>query len=88
MDPLIFPSISPAAADALSFEDYDLTRVHEYSDLDLSRLEFSGSLNWKLSRSMGLLFGFLYSDFQDDDPYLADTSGTYGWVWAGVSFRF
>jgi hypothetical protein len=88
MDPLLFGPITQEAADTLGFEDYDFSGIHEYSDLDLSRFEISGDLDWRVSRTMGVLLGFLYSDYEDADPYLADTSGTIGWVWAGVSFRF
>lgn len=88
MDPLILGPITQEAADTLGFEDYDFSGVNEYSDVDLSRFEISGDLDWKVFRSMGVIFGFLYSDYQDDDPYLADTTGTYSWVCAGVSFHF
>ena len=88
MDALYLAPISQEAADALSHEDYDFTMVHEYSDLDYSRFEGSVNLDILLNTAWGLYFGFLYDYFDDNDPYLTDTTGTYYSVYGGFRAFF
>ena len=88
MDSIRFTEISQEAADNLPHEDYDFSEVHTYSDMDLSRIEFSGNLDVAVSKNLGLTFGLLYDDYTDDDPYLVDGTGTYTWLWAGLRFSF
>ncbi|HPR64204.1 MAG TPA: hypothetical protein PK014_08265 [Thermoanaerobaculia bacterium] len=88
MNMIQFTPISQEAADALGHEDYDFSAVHTYSDLDISRLELNGDMTLQLSKKVGVVFGFLLSDYKDDDPYLQDTGGTYSWVWTGLKFWF
>ncbi|MEW5806516.1 MAG: hypothetical protein AB1756_04080 [Acidobacteriota bacterium] len=88
MKSISFTPISDEAATTLGFEDYNLTSVHDYSDIDVSRLEFTGNMGISLTKMLGLNFGFLYDDYQDNDPYLVDTTGTYYWIYGGFSIKF
>ena len=88
MDTIYFAPITQDVADGLPHEDYDFTLVHEYSDLDVSWLEASVNLDILLTKAWGIYFGCLYDYFDDDDPYLADTTGTDYWVYGGFRAYF
>jgi len=88
MEMISFAPITQEAADTMGFEDYDLTGVHEYSDLDICHMQVTGNVDVELSKIWGLYIGILYDDYQDDDPYLVDTTGNYYWLYGGLRFKF
>jgi predicted porin len=67
---------------------YDFSQTHTYSDLDLSRLEASVKAGYKFSPNMSLYLKYRYADFDDDAPYLYDTSGSIDIYTAAVSWSF
>jgi hypothetical protein len=67
---------------------YDFSDTDTYSDLDISRLEMTLNARYALSESSWLNGYYRYADFQDDAPYLYDTTGSvdeYG-LSVGTSF--
>ena len=67
---------------------FDFTNSYSYSNLDVSRLE--GDLNLKYTFADGLWLRFWYRliDYQDDQPYLYDTSGTVQWATFTAGWKF
>lgn len=88
MDTILFAPISATAEATLNKPFYDFTEVHEYSDLDVSRIGYNANMNVLLSSNWGLYLGFLYDNYEDDDPYLVDTTGAYYWLYGGFRFMF
>lgn len=88
MDSIHFAPISEEAAETLPHESLDFTEVHEQSNLDLTYYEITGDLYVNFTKRVGMIFGFIYDDYTDDDPYLVDSTGTYYWVWTGIKLTF
>lgn len=88
MDTIMFGPITAEAQAELPHPYYDFTEVHMYSDLEMTRIGFNGNLNVMLASNWGWYLGFLYDDYEDDAPYLVDTTGNYYWLYSGFRFMF
>lgn len=54
---------------------YDLSSVHNYSDLDISQTELSLKADYQVDKNLSLGCGVSYLRYEDDAPYLFDGSG-------------
>ncbi len=69
-------------------QSYDFTLTHTNSDLDLSRLELALRLRYQATAQLAVTGGYRYLDFQDDTPYLYDTSGEVSFYSLGLAYSF
>jgi hypothetical protein len=67
---------------------YDYSKNHTFSDLDVSRFDGSAELRYQVSKAFSLRGLYRYVDYQDDAPYLYDTSGTVHIVSGGFGLVF
>ena len=67
---------------------YDFTATHLNSDLDVSRFELGVHGRFGVADSFGIVAGYRYVDFEDDAPYLYDTSGSVSLYSLGVGWVF
>ncbi len=67
---------------------YDFSKSHTYSDLDITRLDGDILFKYKFSDGFWLRADYRITDYQDDAPYMYDTSGTVQWLTAALGFRF
>lgn len=86
MDPMTLNGGDFAARSHLQPYDYSLT--HTFSDLDVSRFDASAELRYKVSKLFALRGLYRYVDYQDDAPYLDDTSGKVHVVSGGFGLTF
>jgi hypothetical protein len=78
----------PDPAEQPAVGNFDFTEIHEYSDLDVSQLDFTLNGAQKLTDRMTLKLGGAYRVYDDNEVYLFDGSGDL-WVFnAGLSFLF
>lgn len=86
MDPLTLNGGDFAAHHDLQPYDYSLT--HTFSDLDLSRFDGTAELRYQLTKAFSLRGLYRYVDYQDDAPYLYDTTGKVQVVSGGFGLAF
>ena len=67
---------------------YDFSQSHTYSNLDTSRLEAEAEAKYKFSEGFWLGVWYRHIDFEDDAPYLYDTSGTVKFITAALGWTF
>jgi hypothetical protein len=67
---------------------YDFSTSHLNSDLDNTRLDADLWAKFSLSAKWWLRLRYHLVDFQDDAPYLYDTSGKYQYATAAVGLIF
>jgi hypothetical protein len=67
---------------------YDFSTSHLNSDLDTSRIDADLWAKFSFGTKWWLRLRYHYVDFQDDAPYLYDTSGTYQYAAAAVGLVF
>ena len=67
---------------------YDFSKSNTYSNIDIDRFNFDAMLKYKFDNEVWLRFWYQIADFNDNDPYLYDTTGMVQWatVTAGWSF--
>lgn len=69
-------------------QSYDFTQTHLQSDLDFTRIELGVRLSYQASEMLSVYGGYRYLDYEDDAPYLYDTSGEVSFYSAGVAWTF
>lgn len=69
-------------------QPYDYSMTHTFSDLDVSRFDGSAELRYQLTKTFSLRGLYRYVDYQDDAPYLYDTSGKVQIVSGGFGLVF
>jgi hypothetical protein len=67
---------------------YDFSQTNTYSDLDNTRIDADLWAKFWFNSKWWLRLRYHYVDFQDDAPYLYDTSGTYQYAAAAVGLVF
>jgi hypothetical protein len=67
---------------------YDFSTSHLNSDLDTTRIDADLWAKFWFASKWWLRLRYHYVDFQDDAPYLYDTSGTYQYAAAAVGLVF
>ncbi|MCK5915957.1 MAG: hypothetical protein KAG92_07440 [Deltaproteobacteria bacterium] len=58
------------------------------SDLEVSEIEYYLGCSFDVSEVLTINLNASYTDYEDDEPYLYDTSGDILLVNAGLTFRF
>ena len=86
MDPMTLNGGEFASHHAL--QPYDYSKTHTFSDLDVSRFDGSAELRWQLSKMFSVRGLYRYVDYQDDAPYLYDTTGKVQIVSGGFGLVF
>lgn len=88
MDAVHFAELEGAAAAALANHDMEFEAIHELSDVDVERDDFTVGFN--LNTPQGFLFqlAYMWVDYDDNDPILTDESGEYDVIWASVGWQF
>ena len=84
----IMYNIPHVAEEALLFDDYDFSNVYTYSDLKVRRIDLSLGFNFKMRETHALVGAFAVSDYDDQAPYLYDTTGRYFFARAGLTYSF
>lgn len=67
---------------------YDFSTTHLNSDIDNSRIDADAWAKFWLNSGLWLRLRYHLVDFQDDAPYLYDTSGKYQYATAAVGWIF
>lgn len=86
MDPMTLTGGDFAAQHPL--QPYDYSKTHSFSDLDVSRFDGSAELRYQVSKTFTLRGLYRYVDYQDDAPYLYDTTGKVQVVSGGFGLSF
>ena len=67
---------------------YDFSETHTYSNLDSTRIDADLWAKFFFGENFWLRLRYHYVDYQDDAPYLYDTSGRYQYAAAAVGWLF
>jgi hypothetical protein len=67
---------------------YDFSTSHTYSDLDSTRIDTDVWAKFWFKTNFWLRLRYHYVDYQDDAPYLYDTSGSYQYAAAALGWVF
>jgi len=67
---------------------YDFSQTHTYSNLDSTRIDADLWAKFFFGNNIWLRLRYHYVDYQDDAPYLYDTSGKYQYATAAVGWLF
>ncbi|MCK5376387.1 MAG: MtrB/PioB family outer membrane beta-barrel protein [Acidobacteria bacterium] len=87
-------ALSPFELSAPEYEathptmSFDFSQTHTYSDLDSTRIDADAWLKYWFNKGLWLRFRYHYIDFQDDAPYLYDTSGTFQYIAGALGWVF
>ena len=87
MDPFRFLEGELFAAEK-PFQSYDFSQTYSHSDLDTTFLEAALEGSYRFNDRMYLSLGYRYLDYQDDAPYLYDTSGSVQFYRLGLGWYF
>lgn len=69
-------------------QPYDYSMTHTFSDLDVSRFDGTAELRYEISKTFSVRGLYRYIDYQDDAPYLYDTTGKVHVVSGGFGLAF
>ncbi|MCP4896907.1 MAG: hypothetical protein GY906_08015 [bacterium] len=86
LDPFDLPADDYVAITPTMF--YDFSRSHTYSDLDTTRVDAEVTAKWKLGDAFWLYGAWRYADFQDDAPYMYDTTGSVSFYTLAAGWSF
>jgi hypothetical protein len=64
------------ATSGMSAYDYDFTKVNTYSDLKISQWDIAFESIYQLTSRLALSVGLNYMDYNEDETYLVDESGS------------
>ena len=67
---------------------YDFSESHALSDLDTTRLDFDMDGKFLLTSDVWMVLRYRYADFEDDAPYLYDTTGRFSMYTAALGWKF
>ena len=68
-------------------QSYDFSQTHLNSDIDFDRVELGLRFTYDVSELLGLWGGYRFLDYEDDAPYLADTSGEIEYYSFGLAWK-
>ena len=69
--------------------DYDLSTVHEYSDLEIQQIDLSVGVDYQITNNLSAGCGFTYLKYDDDAPYVyGDDTGSAYITNLSVSYLF
>ena len=84
---LVSPAV-PSPFDPNSAQYYNFSQTNTYSDLDTEFWEARLYGRYYVMRSLYLTAGYQYLDYQDNAPYLYDTTGSVDIYNLGVGWSF
>jgi len=67
---------------------YDFSRINTFSDLKIKQFDLVMTSRHQATEHIGLDFGFAFRDYQDDEIYLFDGSGSLYLLSAGMTYSF
>lgn len=67
---------------------YDFSLTHLASDLEVSRLELGVNAVYQVTDRAWVTAGYRYLDYQDDAPYVTDTTGQADFYWLRLGWSF
>jgi len=67
---------------------YDFSESHTYSDLDMTRIDFEMDGRYMLADDVWMSLRYRYAEFEDDAPYLYDTTGDFSMFTAALGWTF
>ena len=82
------PSTPTAHSTSNPNQSYDFSQANTYSDLDNEFWEAKLYGRYYVMRSLYLTAGYQYLDYQDNAPYLYDTTGSVDIYNFGVGWSF
>jgi hypothetical protein len=83
-DTVEFPE--PAETSALGW--YDFSRINTFSDLRIKQFDLLLTSRHGLTEHLGLDLGFAYKDYNDEEIYLFDGTGSLYLLSAGMTYSF
>jgi hypothetical protein len=72
----------------LSFSDYDLSPINEYSNIELEQLRLTLGYRLQIFKNMGLFAAVSYWDVEDNQPYIENYSGEVKLLQGGFNWTF
>ena len=69
-------------------QSYDFSQTHTNSDLDTTYLEAALNGRYQVKPGVYVTGSYRYLDFQDEAPYLGDTSGSVDYYGLGLGWKF
>lgn len=81
MDTITFEDINgqlgfDPATSGMAMYDYDFTKVHKYSALNIKKWDIALEGTYRLTSKAALTAGMNYINYDEDEVYLADESGS------------
>jgi len=76
-----YVAITPATS-------YDFSKTNTYSNIDVDRFNFDAMFKYKFNEDLWLRFWYQVADFNDNDPYLYDTTGMVQWATITAGWNF
>jgi hypothetical protein len=67
---------------------FDFSNTHTYSDLDVTRTDAEAWAKFWFKPNFWLRLRYHYIDYEDDAPYMYDTSGSYTYAAAALGYVF
>jgi hypothetical protein len=78
----------PEPEEITSLGNYDFSQIHTFSDLKINQFDLVMTSQNQVTDNISLDFGFRFKDYQDDEIYLFDGSGSLYLLSAGMSYFF
>jgi hypothetical protein len=72
----------------LTFSDYDLSRLAEYSDLDYEEIRTSLGFDYDITDAIAAFASISYYEVEDNAPYIQDFTGDATLVRGGMVWKF
>jgi hypothetical protein len=67
---------------------YDFSKSNTYSTIDITRFNLDAMLKYKFTDDLWMRLWYKVVDFDDQDPYLYDTSGMVQWATITAGWNF
>jgi hypothetical protein len=82
------PGPGPDPNAPVSFADYDLSPINEYSKIELEQLRLTLGYRLQIFENMGLFANVSYWDVEDESPYIEDLTGEVTLLQGGFNWNF
>ena len=69
-------------------QDFDMSQVHTYSDIDQTRFQSDLWGKFGIGKSLFIYADWKYIDFADDDPYISNVTGEISWYSLSLGWSF
>jgi hypothetical protein len=82
------PGPGPDPNSALSFSDYDLSPINQYSNIDVEQIRMTLGYRLTVSKNMGFFAAVSYWDVEDNQPYIENYTGEVKLLQGGFTWNF